>query len=385
MAILNEAAETARSYRHDPGRPLVGYVLVTIDRDSIDRDSIDRDSIERDSTDRDAGGRECGRTHIFLENGETLTSRTADGSFYYEAWIVTDGLPVSLGAFNTSLTGEGTAGAIRPLSELATNEAKGIRITAEPFGGSPFGHTSVLEGPLLWLAGGPAREALAAAPVEASSEVPVPAFASPPAREPWPGQGAWSGEGQIPAAAAPAAASAPPVATQVVDARQPESAAVQPTAGRSAAVKMEELRLEPAPAESGAPAPSAPGVLTLSAPLAGRHPMAPRAAGHAVLHKHPGSLTITVRGLPTPPSLGRDPTTDRPFTAYRVWLMQQRTGSKLPLGHCVRVWGDNFRFESEGGLPLGRYDTIVITADDRTAPSPNPGAPQVLAGSYNAN
>lgn len=434
VAILTEAGEGS-AYRHDPDRPLMGSALVT-------------------------GGAVSGRVHLFLENGRPLSGRTPGGAFYYEGWLMTDEGPVSLGAFNAGPGGDGACTADRTPGESALPEARAVRITAEPFGGSPFGATTVAEGALLWLQdrrpaeSGEAEVRAEPLPFDGLTEdTPVASFDVPEAAaqpQPTPAGDAEPGARAMPAPSEPAgpesapswtapapwaataalgtqpvwgafppwtvAPSAPwssPAAQAVVQTtmQMPHHAALQPDvpadgspAGEpsatgvpatavateapeqgetappqeSSSVRMEELRLEPTAGEAATPS----GSLTLNVPLVGRHPMAPRAAGHIVIHKQSGSLAITVRGLPTPPSLGRDSTTDRPFNAYRVWLVQPRTGAKLSLGHCTRVWGDNFRFESESSLPLGRYDTILITADDRTAASPNPAAPQVLLGTY---
>jgi len=79
--------------------------------------------------------------------------------------------------------------------------------------------------------------------------------------------------------------------------------------------------------------------------------------------------------------LGRTPGQNRLFNGYRLWLVSQRSGSRLPLGVLTRVWGENYRVDEGPGLPVARYDTVLITADDRTAPSPDPHWPQVMAGS----
>jgi hypothetical protein len=132
------------------------------------------------------------------------------------------------------------------------------------------------------------------------------------------------------------------------------------------------------------PDPAVPVVRTepLTVPLASRHPLAPRASGTATVRTREGILSVSVRGLPTPAALGRDGLTGRPLNSYRVWLLNQRTGQRLPLGFCTRVWGENFRFQTDEVLPLTRFDAILITAEDRTLPSPNPNAPQVLIGHY---
>ncbi len=121
--------------------------------------------------------------------------------------------------------------------------------------------------------------------------------------------------------------------------------------------------------------------LALSVQLVQRHPMAPRAAGTAVVNLRQGSLQLMLRGLPSPTALGRDRSTDRPFNTYRVWLVNQQTHARTPAGFCERAWGENFRFQADG-LPLNRHDTILVTVEDRTATGTNTASPQVLIGSY---
>lgn len=130
------------------------------------------------------------------------------------------------------------------------------------------------------------------------------------------------------------------------------------------------------------PAPSRVNPLTVQVQLVQRHPMTPRASGSATLNLRRGSMTINLRGLPSPMALGRDRTTGRPFNAYRVWLVNQRNQIRTPVGYCERAWGENFRFQADG-LPLNRNDTILVTVEDRSAAtSTGHASPQVLIGSY---
>lgn len=136
-----------------------------------------------------------------------------------------------------------------------------------------------------------------------------------------------------------------------------------------------------APAQAQ-PAPSRVNPLTVQVQLVQRHPMTPRASGSATLNLRRGSMTISLRGLPSPMALGRDRTSGRPFNAYRVWLVNQRNQVRTPVGYCERAWGENFRFQAEG-LPLNRNDAILVTAEDRSsATTTGHAAPQVLIGSY---
>jgi hypothetical protein len=143
---------------------------------------------------------------------------------------------------------------------------------------------------------------------------------------------------------------------------------------------------EPSAADTGTAAAGTPGARpqrdTLPVPLTGRHPLTPRAGGTALLNFREGRVQLTLRGLPTPAALGRDAGTDRPYSIYRAWLISQRAATRQPLGVLARVWGENFRLESEPDLPLSRFDAVLVTADDRAQPLAPGSAPQVLIGSF---
>lgn len=123
--------------------------------------------------------------------------------------------------------------------------------------------------------------------------------------------------------------------------------------------------------------------LTLTVQMAQRHPLAPRAGGNATLNPRQGALTLHLRGLPSPTALGRDPSTDRPYNAYRVWLVNQQTNIRTSVGYCQRAWGENFRFQADG-LALHRHDAILITVEDRNSPNQGTSSPHILMGSYQA-
>jgi hypothetical protein len=151
--------------------------------------------------------------------------------------------------------------------------------------------------------------------------------------------------------------------------------------GAEAADSAPAAQADQAPAQAGLqPAGQLPA--TLSVPLTGRHPLAPRAGGTALINLREGKVQLTLRGLPSPAALGRDAATDRPYATYRAYLVNQRAGARHPLGLLTRAWGENFRLESEPDLPLVHFDTVLVTADDRTLPLAPNSAPQVLAGTY---
>jgi len=454
VARLTEAGTAARKYRHDPARPLEGYCLVTGDQ------------------------QHC-RVTIYVENARTLADRRPEGDFYYEGWVVGSSEPISIGAFNTGASGEGSGTCIREAGLLGLEGAAAIRVTAEPLGGSPSGAVAVLEGRLIWLhgepkaapssAGGPAQSGTAppvqGAPTELALDAAVPpaqdaapapaqAAAASPARDaalaltqsaaaPSPGtslaqeEATASVQDAAPAdnlpdpveadVEAPAEqelapdepadfaaftaseaqrqgfAPTPAVVRTAVGEAEAHTAAV-PTASppsplqdphspapaadlltRASAEAASPAELRNPPAQEAEPAETPPPPLlrpaTRSITLQSCHPMAPRAVGSAVLHLQEGRISATLRGLPSPVALGRTPGQNRPFNGYRLWLVSQRSGSRLPLGVLTRVWGENYRVEEGPGLPVARYDTLLITADDRTAPSPDPHWPQVMTGS----
>lgn len=439
----------AWSHRYHEGRPLEGYCLVSCDPG-------------------------FSRVTLLVENGRTLTDRSGSGGFYYEGWLVGPAGAVSLGAFNVGPDGRGAASRVIAASQVMQGRAELVRVTVEPFGGTPSGGEAILEGKLVWL------EAPAAAPEPTAS--PSPEAARGPAAPAWnagPAVGA-AGASAAPAAAeargaafpsraepavnwanpftgtSPAAAPEKPVAAGAVGVLtdQPAGAASAPDAAQLGADAAGDRAQTPAPAvlptaEGGeassgqdaatdgtAPAVAGPGTpgtppaadpafafptpgpgsaasdlasasaqaaadaapgtdtappqpaprhvnpLSLQVPLVQRHPMAPRAVGTATLNLRRGHLLLSLRGLPSPTALGRDSKSGRPFNAYRVWLINQKTQMRTPAGYCERVWGENFRFEADG-LPLNRCDTILVTAEDRSvATTAGHPAPQVLIGTY---
>lgn len=401
VARLTEVGDEATQYRHDPGRPLEGYCLVTGDQ------------------------RHC-RINIYVENGRTLSDRRPGGAFYYEGWILSGSNPISVGAFNTGASGEGSGTCIREAGLLGLSSSTAIRVTVEPLGGSTAGAVPVLEGALIWLHGQPAPpEHLESSPTggtpdqeaEPKAEVPMeavqdqalemdpddvpglpleaniplapdraavppeaPGTADLPAGE--------SQQAEDPSLLGPQApdgmalSTAPPLPARELVAAVPgqgEAPAEPPGLWESVRQPEREPQQEPQPEPPRGILPS-----TRSIPLQSRHPMAPRAVGTAVLDLEEGRITGTLRGLPSPVALGRVSGTGRPFTGYRVWLVNQRSGSRLPLGLLTKVWGENYRLEVGPGVSFTRYDLLLITADDRTAASPDPHWPQVLAGPLDA-
>lgn len=107
----------------------------------------------------------------------------------------------------------------------------------------------------------------------------------------------------------------------------------------------------------------------------------PGATGAAQLQFAPGSVLITLRGLPRPEHLGQSQQTGRPYNVYRVWLQSSATREVRLLGPATRIWEHTYRLQIPEGVPLRRYDTILVTAEDRAA-GHQPSGLLVLSGRY---
>jgi hypothetical protein len=377
VATLRET-EAAASFRQDPDRPMHGYCLLTSD------------------------GQDC-RVGTYLENARPLTERSPAGAFYYEAWIVTSEEPLSLTAFNAGAAGEGSGTCVRAVERLGLDRAIGIRITAEPFGGTPSGATPMLEGSLVWLQEQPASqshpEPEAAAPPEAgeAEENPPDGGAEPE-----------EAEAEVPLSVAAEAVSAssatpdgPPKVLPWQGMLSGPTTMFHPLRdpGAGPGERFEDDSPAPSPVQPPPPEeepvetgfkliqePATPVLRTqrpdIKFAFSSLHPLAPRGGGSAHLDRTTSTVTLTLWGLPSPASLGREKSTNRPFNAYQVWLQNQRSGQKTPMGICTRVWGENFRFQAEADHPLTSFDSILVTALDRTSSGAQTGAPQVLLGRY---
>ncbi|HWI54009.1 MAG TPA: hypothetical protein VNT01_17875 [Symbiobacteriaceae bacterium] len=265
----------------------------------------------------------------------------------------------------------------RPLQGyvMVTGEGTDCRITVYLDRGEGT-HTAVLAGEMVWLQTHTADEA---------AEAPVPLMqAAGATAEPWAGLLAGAGSPAASAAEPAQPAPAPEPEPERPAEEQPAEvgfklyhepavpiSAVPPHKIEVIVTPVDTEAAEAAESPTGEPA-AAPAAVT----MASRHPLAPRAGGTARLDFAAGRLVLTVRGLPSPAMLGRT------YNAYRAWLLNQRAGTRQPLGLLTRVWGENFKLESEPDLPFDRYDSVLVTAEDRAAPAPSSGAPQVLLGDY---
>jgi len=263
----------------------------------------------------------------------------------------------------------------RPLQGyvLVTGEGTDCRITVYLDRGEGT-HTAVLAGDMVWLQ-------THTADMTAEAPVPVAQAGAGPA-EPW--AGLLAGAGSPAASTAEPAEPAPSPQSERQAEEQPAEVGFklyhEPAVPVSAVpphkieVIVTAVDAEPAEPPADEPAAAAPAAVT----MASRHPLAPRAGGTARLDFADGRLVLTVRGLPSPAMLGRS------YNAYRAWLLNQRAGTRQPLGLLTRVWGENFKLESDPELALAHYDSVLVTAEDRAAPGPSNGAPQVLLGAWGA-
>lgn len=407
-----EELSPARSHRCRDGQPMQGFCLISGEQGHI-------------------------RVTLYVENGRTLTDRSGQAGFYYEGWLVGPAGPISLGAFNLGPEGQGSATRVIASSVIPIERAEVVRVTAEPFGGSEAGSIAVLEGRLVWLeTGSPATPgAEERVPEAAQYGLPTPE----PALQAVAG-GRAGGWGSVARSFGPATAEARADESDTPGDSGEQSTADdsgdsgeqtaaddsgnggeqtaddgpagdgEQTAGDDSAENGEQTDADDGPAEgakqtagddtgdageqtavddsghseaqaaAAGPEPRHANPLAVQVQLVQRHPMAPRAAGTATLNLRQGTLTLALRGLPSPTALGRDRSTGRPLNVYRVWLINQDTQVRTPVGYCQRAFGENFRFSADG-LPLNRNHAILVTAEDRTATDAQT-APQVLIGSY---
>ncbi|HWI66173.1 MAG TPA: hypothetical protein VNT75_30445 [Symbiobacteriaceae bacterium] len=246
----------------------------------------------------------------------------------------------------------------RPLQGyvLMTGEGPDCQVTVYIERG-PGQHTAVLAGEMVWFQS-QQETAPPTGPVAQAAEPQPPAD---PAEEP-----AEVGFKLYPEPAVPVSAIVPHKIEVTV------TPVPEPLPEPAAAVAPEPAPPEAPPQQAEAEAEAERPVVT----LASRHPLAPRAGGTARIDAETGRLTLTVRGLPSPALLNRS------ANAYRAWLLSQRSGTRHDLGLLTRLWGENFRLESEPLQPLDRFDAIVVTAEDRAARGAVATAPQVLLGTY---
>lgn len=111
-------------------------------------------------------------------------------------------------------------------------------------------------------------------------------------------------------------------------------------------------------------------------------PLYGQGSGSAQLDFADGGLLVTLRGMPPADAMGQSGHTGRPYNAYRVWLQAGGTRQILPVGMVSRVWTDTWRLQVRDGLPLRRFDTVLVTAEDRAGSSAFPAGPVLLVGHY---
>lgn len=241
-------------------------------------------------------------------------------------------------------------------------------------------------------AGEPVREAEPEAPVAAQAG-PFPFPGSGPVAEevaPPPPAAPAEPAGATPAEPEPAGATAaeavtesppePPATTQAAPEAGPADAAPGPT---PVAEPSREARAQPR--QEVVPPSPPPGCEALTHETVSLEPLGqlvPQSKGAAQLDFARGSLLLTLRGLPRPEQLGESAQTGRPYNAYRAWLQSGPTRELLSLGVATRVRTDTYRVQIRNGLNLRRYDTLLVSAEDRAGSSSRPSGPVLLSGRY---
>ncbi len=334
--VLSESGPEAPAFRNESDRPLEGYGMVS------------------------GQGPTC-KVTLFLKNARSPA--------VYHGWALGTGDPTYLGPFHMGSGGEGSLSVEMACPALESTSAFLVSV-----GGV------VLSGPLVWLVRGAAQSGSESESEPASQSEPEPELE--PSTE--------SGSETEPEFEPESGESGTESEPEPEPENEPEPDAETDYEAEAEAPSEPEPEPEPEP-EAGPPtqAPAVTGFklrhdpvspALAKVPLASAHPQATRGGGIAVVDSSRGALTLSLRGLPSPSRLGADPSTGRAFNAYRAWLQNRHTRNRHPVGLCQRTWGDNFSLQVESGLPLGDFDLIIITADDRSAAAPNPQSPAVLTG-----
>lgn len=343
LSALDTEAPDARQFRLNSKRPLRGHTIVVVE-----------------------GG--FAKLTTYVDNLRPLDSNRPPGEFFYEGWLVkTRGgrrVLVTTGAFNTDQFGRGqTFYAFDPWdirgTGIALDEVGEVVITAEVQDGNPAPGRPVLSGAfgkcVFWKQVPEADDGLPAGHTE----------------EPWRHSAGDSEENGLPAAPA---AGAPPVVT--------EEAGKPVTADEPATIEPPRTQIEIA--DSGVTDINCPPgflpVATLQLELTSDEKCR-SATGAAVFDFRINSLLLTLRGLPNPATFGSEEVTGRTYNAYEAWLRNSGTKETVSLGLCRRIWHDTYRLQKKGDVNLSRFDTIMVTAEDRSGPT-TPSGPILLSGAF---
>jgi hypothetical protein len=103
------------------------------------------------------------------------------------------------------------------------------------------------------------------------------------------------------------------------------------------------------------------------------------ASGTAVLQAKDATLTMELRGLPAPRSLGRAKSDGAPFEMYQVWTGQTKSGRKELLGELAQRQGSHWSFHQSGAQAALRADMIMVVPASRTGMRKT--GPPLLVGS----
>ncbi len=139
--------------------------------------------------------------------------------------------------------------------------------------------------------------------------------------------------------------------------------------------------VKPAAAPGNAP-PGCVPLETASILLEPHGPAAPAGTATAQLDFSQGALLMTARNLPRPEDFGESAHTGRNYNTYRVWLQSSSTHETLCAGMANRVWEGTYRTQIRDGLQLRRYDTLLVTVEDRAGSAGHPSGTLILSGRY---
>jgi len=108
-------------------------------------------------------------------------------------------------------------------------------------------------------------------------------------------------------------------------------------------------------------------------------PASRTASGTVLLQADDATLTLELRGLPGPSSLGRTEPNGPPFEVYQVWVGQSKSGRKELLGELALRQGSHWSFHQTGAQAALRSDLIMVVPASRTGIRKT--GPPILVGS----
>lgn len=365
----------ATAYRDDPDRPMQGYYMLSGAEDGL-------------------------RITVQMDNCRRLSPQEPGGSHVYEAVLVQDNEgEVDAGGFNGGDAGSSSAIFLIPNSMPRTIASTRVDLMRHDGTREP-----ILQGQVVWLQGpvgqhpgewvqpgadraealrpvaggsgpdpggtgaGVAERAAPEPEVQTVAEpdpVAVPEGNAPPETEHWDPIGDPAPEQALPGCFDPAPGPEPSVSVAFSAAED-----AGPDAPPPATTDPQPDEAQPAMAPPAAAAPVTPARVLFER----LHHGAFRSGGYALLDRVSGSVEVTVRGLPSPAVIGGK------YTIYKLWLGLEGARTYLPVGVCPKLLADTYRLSAHG-LPLGKYDTLLITAEEY--PSGGfPVGPKILSAAF---